>query len=78
MICDGARIGCAMKTQTAADAAFRSAALALSGVGIPFSNGIIGRDGAESLRNLGAIATRGMAAMDGEILRIMQDKLRAG
>ena len=47
-------------------------------MGIPFSNGIIGRDGAESLRNLGAIATRGMAAMDGEILRIMQDKLRAG
>jgi L-cysteine desulfidase len=76
MICDGAKIGCALKTMTSVDAAFRSASLALSGIAIPFSDGIVGADGIESLRNLGSIARRGMSATDAEILRIMQDKLR--
>jgi L-cysteine desulfidase len=76
MICDGAKIGCAMKTMTAVDSAFRSASLALSGISIPYSDGIVGRDGAASLENLGRIATRGMIAVDREILSIMQEKLR--
>lgn len=75
MICDGAKIGCALKTMTSVDAAFRSASLALNGIGIPFTDGIIGEDGARSLRNLGRIATTGMTAMDDEILAIMQEKL---
>jgi L-cysteine desulfidase len=78
MICDGAKIGCAMKTMTSVDAAFRSAALALSGIGIPESDGIIGREGKESLYNLGRIARRGMITTDAEILSIMQEKLRRG
>lgn len=76
MICDGAKIGCAMKTMTGVDAAFRSAHLALSGVGIPATDGIVGQDGAESLSNLGRLAQKGMANVDAEILAIMQDKLR--
>lgn len=75
MICDGAKIGCALKTMTAVDAAFRSASLALGGIGIPYSDGIVGQDGKSSLVNLGRIATKGMAATDKEILRIMQKKL---
>jgi len=75
MICDGAKIGCAMKTMTSVDAAFRSAALALAGVGIPYSDGIVGRDGAESLANLGRITGRGMAGVDEEILAIMREKM---
>jgi L-cysteine desulfidase len=75
MICDGAKIGCALKTMTSVDAAFRSASLALGGIGIPHSDGIIGVDGKESLVNLGRIATKGMAATDKEILNIMQKKL---
>jgi len=76
MICDGAKIGCAMKTMTSVDAAFRSAALALSGIGIPETDGIIGKDGKESLWNLGRIARIGMTSTDSEILKIMQEKLR--
>ena len=75
MICDGAKIGCALKTMTSVDAAFRSASLAHNGICIPFTDGIIGKDGARSLRNLGRIATTGMTAMDDEILAIMQEKL---
>ncbi len=76
MICDGAKIGCALKTMTSVDAAFRAASLALSDIGIPESDGVVGRSGEESLRNLGRIAVQGMMSTDTEILRIMQEKLR--
>jgi L-cysteine desulfidase len=75
MICDGAKIGCALKTMTSVDAAFRASALAISGIGIPFSDGIVGHTGSESLANLGKIAKDGMSHTDDEILRIMEDKL---
>jgi L-cysteine desulfidase len=77
MICDGAKIGCALKTMTSVDAAFRAASLAMSGIGIPASDGIVGADARESLAHLERIATRGMTSMDGQILEIMQEKLRA-
>lgn len=76
MICDGAKIGCAMKTMTSVDAAFRSAALAMSGIGIPSEDGIIGKNGAESLKNMGVIAKKGMIGTDEEILKIMEKKLQ--
>jgi len=76
MICDGAKIGCAMKTMTSVDAAFRSAALAMSGIGIPAEDGIVGKDGFESLANIGLIANRGMVKTDEAILKIMAKKLK--
>lgn len=75
MICDGAKIGCAMKTMTGVDAAFRAANLALAGIGIPATDGIVGEDGERSLANLGRLAQHGMMGVDAEILSIMQDKL---
>ena len=36
----------------------------------------MGEDGEASLANLGRLAQYGMAGVDAEILRIMQDKLR--
>ena len=75
LICDGAKIGCAMKAMTGVEAAFRSATLALSGFGIPGTDGIVGRDGTASLANLGRLAQRGMAGTDTEILDIMRAKL---
>lgn len=75
MICDGAKIGCALKSMTGVDAASRAASLALSGVGIPATDGIVGVNGQASLANLGRVATRGMRAVDAEILSIMRDKL---
>jgi len=76
MICDGAKIGCGLKAMTAVDAAFRAASLALAGVGIPATDGIVGATAGESFDYLERIAGPGMQAMDEEILRIMQDKLR--
>jgi L-cysteine desulfidase len=77
MICDGAKIGCALKTMTAVDSAFRATSLAMSGIGIPPSDGIIGSSGNLSLENLGRIATYGMESADKEILAIMQEKLKS-
>lgn len=76
MICDGAKIGCALKTMTSVDAAFRSATLALNNLGIPPADGIVGKSGEASLKNLGTIAKKGMMATDLEILKIMEEKLR--
>lgn len=75
MICDGAKIGCALKTMTAVDSAFRSASLAINGIGIPFQDGIVGRNGTDSLANMGRIANLGMERTDEEILEIMKKKL---
>jgi len=75
MICDGAKIGCAMKAMTGVDAAFRSATLALADFGIPATDGIVGADGDRSLANLGRLARRGMTGVDAEVLDIMQAKL---
>jgi L-cysteine desulfidase len=75
MICDGAKIGCALKTMTAVDAAFRASALAISGMGIPVEDGIVGATGSESLINMGKIAKLGMTRTDDEILKIMEEKL---
>ncbi len=78
LICDGAKIGCAMKAMTGVEAAFRAATLALAGFGIPATDGIVGVDGAASLANLGRLAQRGMIGVDTEILDIMQAKLGSG
>jgi L-cysteine desulfidase len=75
MICDGAKIGCALKTMSGVDAAFRAASLAMNGVTIPHTDGIVGTDGLASLRNLGRIAVQGMAAVDSEVLDILRAKM---
>lgn len=75
MICDGAKVGCSMKTATGVEAAFRAANYAMSGQGIPETNGIVGRNGETSLIYLGLVVSRGMTNVDAEILEIMQRKL---
>ena len=75
LICDGAKVGCAMKAMTGVEVAFRSAELALAGFGIPATDGIVGVDGNGSLDNLGRLAQKGMTSADPEILDIMQAKL---
>ncbi|WP_306591459.1 L-serine ammonia-lyase, iron-sulfur-dependent, subunit alpha [Geothrix sp. 21YS21S-4] len=75
MICDGAKIGCAMKAMTGVEAAFRAASLALADFGIPATDGIVGVDGDASLLHLGRLARNGMTGVDAEVLEIMQAKL---
>ncbi len=74
IICDGAKVGCAIKLVTAVDAAFQSSFMALHGVILPSSNGVLGATVEESLRNIGLVAAPGMIGTDTQILAIMTSK----
>ena len=71
MVCDGAKVGCAMKVASGVSSAVQSAVLALRGTCIPSTDGIIENDIEKTIRNLGAIGSVGMQATDKMILDIM-------
>lgn len=75
MICDGAKVGCALKLATSASAAVQSALLAVSGSVVPAHNGIIGVTAEETIKNLGILSNQGMKITDGVILDIMKNAL---
>lgn len=74
IICDGAKSGCAMKITTGAEAAMRSAFMALAGYGLSKDDGVLGRSAEESIRNLSRISLEGMASVDSTIVDILRDK----
>lgn len=74
MVCDGAKLGCALKVASGTSAALQAAILALEGVGVPGSNGIIEDDVERTIRNIGTIANEAMNEADRVILNIMLSK----
>ena len=71
MVCDGAKVGCAMKVASGVSCAVQSAVLALRGTCIPSTDGIIDDDIEKTIRNVGAIGSSGMKDTDRMILDIM-------
>ncbi len=71
MVCDGAKVGCAMKVASGVSCAVQSAVLALRGTCIPSTDGIIDDDVENTIRNIGKIGSAGMKATDRMILDIM-------
>ncbi|MBR5660658.1 MAG: serine dehydratase subunit alpha family protein [Bacteroidales bacterium] len=71
MLCDGAKVGCAMKVASGVSCAVQSAVLALRGTCIPSTDGIIEDDVEKTIRNVGKIGSAGMKATDRMILDIM-------
>ena len=71
MVCDGAKVGCAMKVASGVSCAVQSAVLALRGTCIPSTDGIIEDDVEKTIRNIGTIGSAGMKATDRMILEIM-------
>jgi len=71
MVCDGAKVGCAMKVASGVSCAVQSAVLALKGTCIPSTDGIVEDDVEKTIRNIGAIGSAGMKATDRMILDIM-------
>lgn len=71
MVCDGAKVGCAMKVASGVASAIQSAVLAQKGICISDSDGIIEKDIEKTIRNLGQIGSEGMKATDNMILNIM-------
>jgi len=74
VICDGAKAGCSLKLATAAGTAVQSALLALHGIDVKPTDGIIASTSEQTMRNVGELSTRGMAETDRTILRIMMAK----
>ena len=72
MICDGAKVGCALKLATAASTAIQSSMLAINNSIVPARNGIVAENAEETIKNLGILGTDGMDLTDKVILRIMQ------
>lgn len=71
MVCDGAKVGCAMKVASGVSSALQSAVLARENLCISEHDGIIEKDIEKTIRNLGRIGSVGMQHTDNMILDIM-------
>lgn len=74
MVCDGAKVGCALKVASGVSSSVQSAVLALSGTCISDNDGIIEKDIEKTIQNLGKIGSVGMQSTDHLILDIMSCK----
>lgn len=71
MVCDGAKASCASKISIAVENAISAVQLAERGRVFSPGEGIVGRNADETIRNVGAMASKGMRSTDLEILNIM-------
>jgi len=74
MICDGGKVGCALKLSTAATVAVESSLLAQQQIVVPITNGIIAYSIEDTIRNLGKVSNPGMLQTDKVIMEVMLAK----
>ncbi len=74
IICDGAKEGCSLKILNSVFAALYSSLLALNGIYISQSNGIIGFTEEDTIKNLMNLSQAGMAKVDQLIIEILKEK----
>ena len=74
MVCDGAKVGCAMKVASGVSSAIQSSMLALDNHFAGKHDGIIDSDIEHTIENLGRIGSVGMEQTDEVILDIMLNK----
>lgn len=74
MLCDGAKPGCALKIATCTSAAIQSALIAMHGITIQSSDGIIENDPEQTIENLCRLGNQGTLEADKIILEIMLKK----
>lgn len=71
MVCDGAKVGCAMKVASGVSSSIQSAVLALDGIHACETDGIIDKDIEKTISNLGSVGSTGMEMADDLIQKIM-------
>ncbi|MBO7252294.1 MAG: serine dehydratase subunit alpha family protein [Oscillospiraceae bacterium] len=74
MICDGGKVGCALKAATGSAAAWMCALTAVRNAAIRPSDGICAETPEQCIQNMGRIGIHGMSRTDVEILSIMTQK----
>ncbi len=74
MVCDGAKVGCALKVSSGVSSAVQSALLAVDDICISDNDGIIEVDIEKTIFNLGKLASIGMQTTDDVMLDIMVRK----
>lgn len=74
MLCDGAKAGCALKVSTCTNAAVQSVMLAMEGITIENTDGIIENDPEKTIDNLCRLGNHGTKEADKIILDIMLNK----
>lgn len=71
MVCDGAKVGCALKVASGVSSSVQAAILALDNICISSNDGIIDDNIEKTISNLGIIGSKGMQSTDSMILDIM-------
>ena len=71
MVCDGAKVGCAMKVASGVSSAIQSVVLALRGTCVCETDGVFAKDIEKTISNLGSIGSSGMEMADCLIQKIM-------
>ena len=74
MICDGGKVGCALKVAASSSAALLCALTAVKGAALRPTDGVCAETPEDCIRNIARIADPGMLATDREILSIMLEK----
>lgn len=74
MLCDGAKADCSLKIATCVNAAFQAAMLAIEGVFVQNTDGIVETDVEKSINNFTTLGNSGSNLMDELMLRMMLDK----
>lgn len=72
IICDGGKVGCAMKVATGSFAALNCALQAVQGAALRTSDGICAETPEQCIRNMASIGIHGMKDTDLEILKLMK------
>lgn len=74
MVCDGAADSCSMKVASAVEAAYRSVLMAINGIRVQGTDGLVSNTVDECIHNVGQLACNGMQQTDCEVLQIMLNK----
>lgn len=75
MICDGCKASCVLKLASAVSQSFQSAMMAMEGIHVASTDGIIEDDVDKCLDNLASIGRDAMLEVDNVLINIMTDKI---
>ncbi|MFU0833841.1 MAG: Serine dehydratase subunit alpha family protein [Oscillospiraceae bacterium] len=71
MLCDGAKADCALKISTCTSAAMQAAFLAMKGLRIQNTDGIVEEDVEKTIENFATLGNKGSVTIDSLILEMM-------